>query len=492
MKYKNPVLPGMYPDPSVCCVDEIYYLVNSTFEYMPGIPVFKSTDLVNWTQIGNCLTDPRIIGLEECPCSGGIFASTIRWHNGRFYVITTCFGKNGMKNFFITAEDPAGPWSEPIFIDIKGIDPSIYWEGGKTYVQYTEFGTISQVEIEESDGSITNGPHAITTGCGGRDAEGPHIWKRNDYYYLLLAEGGTREGHMVTLMRSRSIWGPFEPSPYLPVVSNKDYSREPLQCVGHADWVADEKGNDYLIALASRHVKHKTILGRETVLTPAYWTEDGWLRAKTPFMPVEAETAFAGIQEKKVSFCMDMGQDRLPMNIISPRKRHDELVSFQDGRMSVTGNRRTLSEEADPVLLAVRQAEYQFGFKTEVVFQPDLESEEAGLAVYADAEHHFSLFLTRRNGQNCVVFRKQVDDMRTESVFRIGVQTGSVRLYVAGDEKAYRFGFYTNDGNEVEAGWTYNKHLSNSCSNSPNTGVIVGIYVIGSRTACFKQFEYQV
>lgn len=279
MKYTNPVIKGMYPDPSVCCVNNTYYLVNSTFEYMPAIPVFKSEDLVNWEQIGNAIVDPTEFGIEDTPNSGGIFAPTIRFNQGQYYIITTCFGRKGLKNFFITAENPAGPWSKPVFIDIEGIDPSLYWEDGNTYIQYTAFGTIMQVSINEFTGEILRGPEVITKGCGGRDTEGPHMWKRNGYYYLLLAEGGTREGHMVTLMRSKSIWGPFEASPYLPVVSNKDYAREPLQCVGHADWIQGRNGEDYLVALAVRHVKHKTILGRETVLTPAYWTDDGWLKA---------------------------------------------------------------------------------------------------------------------------------------------------------------------------------------------------------------------
>lgn len=495
MKYTNPVIPGMYPDPSVCYADGAYYLVNSTFEYVPGIPLFKSYDLVNWVQIGNCIVRPEEIGLDNCPCSGGIFAPTIRVHEGRFYLITTCFGRQGMRNFFMTASDPAGEWSKPVFIDIEGIDPSIYWEDGLTYIQYTAFGSINQVTIREADGSILEGPKTITTGCGGRDAEGPHIWKRNGYYYLMLAEGGTREGHMVTLMRGESIWGPYEASPYLPVVSNRDYAREPLQCVGHADWIQDEKGNNYLVALATRHVKHKTILGRETVLTPAFWTEDGWLRAQRPYMPVEAETLFEGEQQRNHSFQLDMSKKELPMQLISPRKRYDNLITMKDSSMFITGNEYSLWDEASPMFLALRQSAYDFTMKASLSFHAFREDEEAGIAMYADALHHFSLFLTMRSvsgrkGKEVLVFRKYIDDIVTEKVIVLE-KSDSVSLMITADAHKYYFKYSIKDGNIQDAGWTYNKHLSSSCVESPNTGVVGGIYVVGQQAARITEFSYE-
>lgn len=495
MKYTNPVIKGMYPDPSVCCVDQKYYLVNSTFEYMPGIPIFQSEDLVNWEQIGNGITEPSMFGVEEAPCSGGIFAPTIRFYKGYFYIITTCFGKNGLKNFFIKSENPNGPWQAPVFIDIEGIDPSIYWEDGSMYVQYTKFGTIMQVMVEETTGDILRGPEVITKGCGGRDAEGPHMWEKDGYYYLLLAEGGTREGHMVTMMRSRSIWGPFDPSPYLPVVSNKDYAREPLQCVGHADWIRDRDGNDYLIALATRHVRHKTILGRETVLTPAYWTDDGWLRALTPYMPEEVESYFPVVQHRNTEFSLDMKSEKLPMQIISPRKRHDESVEFKDEEMYVTGNVYTLNDEASPVLLALRQTDYAFRLRVSISFAPERPSEEAGIAMYVDPSHHFSLFLTKRvleeRLETVLVFRKRVDDLRSETIIELDHKDG-ITLIVEGDKEKYTFIFDEIEGGRpVSAGWTYNKHMASSCVDSPNTGAVGGLFVVGERTAKISDFSYE-
>lgn len=494
MKYTNPVIKGMYPDPSVCCVDGVYYLVNSTFEYMPGVPVFRSEDLVNWEQIGNAIVDGKALGIEDAPSSGGIFAPTIRFHQGRFYIITTCFGKKGLKNFFITAQNPAGLWSEPVFVDVEGIDPSLYWEDGKTYVQYACFGSIGQAVIDEHTGAVVEGPQVITKGCGGRDAEGPHIYKRDGYYYLLLAEGGTREGHMVTLMRSASIWGPFQLSPYLPVVSNRDYAREPLQCVGHADWVQDGQGNDYLVALATRPVRHKSVLGRETVLTPAYWTEDGWLRGVTPQMPLQAETAGAGVQLDHQDFALDMQAGSLPMQIISPRKRHDELVRFADGAMYVSGNDYALWDEASPVLLALRQSEFDFTLQATLSCQPQNPQQEAGLAMYMDPAHHISCFVTRRmvDGQEktVLVLRKQVDDLMQETVVEPEDAT-QVTLCVKGDSCKYSFSYSSGSQQDVAVGWTFNKHLSTSCCESPNTGAVGGVFVVGPWEAKVTAFTYQ-
>lgn len=494
MKYTNPIIKGMYPDPSVCCVNQTYYLVNSTFEYMPGIPIFQSQDLVNWEQIGNGITDPQEIGIEDAPSSGGIFAPTIRFHKGHYYIITTCFRRSGLKNFFITAKNPAGPWSKPVFLDIEGIDPSLYWENGKTYVQYTAFGTILQVVIEETTGAVLHGPKVLTKGCGGRDTEGPHIWKKNDYYYLLLAEGGTREGHMVTLMRSKSVWGPFEASPYLPVVSNKDYAKEPLQNVGHADWVQGKNGEDYLITLAVRHVKHKTILGRETVLTPAYWTDDGWLRAATPYMPLHGETSFEGYQQVKRDFRLDKTSNKLPLQIISPRKRHDELVDFREDAIYVTGNSDSLSDEKSPVLLALRQTEYKFCLKTILSFEPECQSDEAGIAMYMDAQHHFSLFISKRfleeKEEKVIVFRKCVDDLQTETVIPFP-PVEPITLAITGDNKKYYFQYQAENYPYKSAGWTYHKHLSINCVDSPNTGVTGGIFVVGGCTAKVSEFTYK-
>jgi xylan 1,4-beta-xylosidase len=203
--YSNPVVAGFYPDPSVCRVGDDYYLVTSTFEYFPGVPVFHSKDLIHWTQIGHCLTRASQLPLANCAASGGIYAPTIRYHKGLFYMTTTHVTGGG--NFYVTAKDPAGEWSDPVYVKQGGIDPTIFFDGDKTYFLSTADG-ITMSEMDLSTGQLTGLPRVIWRGTGGRYPEGPHLYKKDGYYYLLIAEGGTEYGHKVTIARSRSIWGP--------------------------------------------------------------------------------------------------------------------------------------------------------------------------------------------------------------------------------------------------------------------------------------------
>lgn len=487
MKYQNPILSGMYPDPSICYADGMYYLVNSTFEYFPGVPVFKSHDLINWIQIGNCLTRNSQLWLGNSPCSGGIFAPVIRFHNGKFYMITTCMSNDGLKNFFVTTEDPSGEWSDPVVVDFDGIDPSFYWEDDRTYIQYACFGKICQVEIEEISGKIINGPVLLTTGCGGRDVEGPHMWKRNNYYYLMLAEGGTREGHMETLMRSKNLWGPFEASPYNPVISNKDFSRQPIQCVGHADWIVGPDGKDYLVTLGTRPVKHKTIMGRETMLTPAYWTEDGWLRSSYGYVPIEWEGELGAEQKKKTGFVLDMGQKKMPLCVISPRFSNESCYQFSGQALRIKGNGYGLSNGTS-AFWGIRQSELNFSLRAEIQVLPSTEKDEAGIAMLSNDDHHMSLFISVRNGKSAVVLRKQTADIITEEIRELNVSNKErVCLRIVGDKEKYQFFCQ-----KKLIGWTYIKHLSIECVGTPNTGIIGGFYAAGDAAAVIHQFVYEV
>ena len=194
--FKNPVLPGFHADPSVCRAGEDFYLVNSTFQYFPGVPVFHSKDLVNWEQVGNCLTRPSQVDLKGTDGNSGIYAPTIRYHEGRFYMVTTVFPSR--RHFYVWTDDPAGEWSEPIVIDfaIGSCDPTLFWDEGKCYFLWKE-GDIKICEIDVNTGKQLGEIHHLGTGLGGRYPEGPHIYKKDGYYFLLLAEGGTEHGHHV-------------------------------------------------------------------------------------------------------------------------------------------------------------------------------------------------------------------------------------------------------------------------------------------------------
>ena len=212
MKYQNPILKGFHPDPSICRVGEDYYLVNSSFEYFPGIPVYHSRDLVNWKQIGNCISRPEQLSLKHAGNSGGIWAPVIRYHEGVFYVTATV-EKYG--NFIISTQDPREGWSDPVWVPVGGIDPSLYFEGGKAYYctnQSVHPGKeeITLEEIDVTTGKLKSPITPIWSGTGGGHLEGPHIYYKDSWYYLMAAEGGTFFNHMVTIARSKSIWGEYE------------------------------------------------------------------------------------------------------------------------------------------------------------------------------------------------------------------------------------------------------------------------------------------
>jgi xylan 1,4-beta-xylosidase len=215
MPYANPIIPGFYPDPSVCRVGDDYYLVTSSFEYFPGVPVFHSRDLLHWRQIGHCLTRDSQLPLLSVRSSGGIYAPTIRHHNGRFYMVTT--NVNGGGNFYVFTDDPAGEWSEPVFVEQGGIDPSLFFDDdGTVYFTSTGDNGIYQSILNIQTGKRLSEIRHLWTGTGGRYPEAPHLYRINGRYYLMMAEGGTEYGHMETIARGDSPWGRGNPARAIP------------------------------------------------------------------------------------------------------------------------------------------------------------------------------------------------------------------------------------------------------------------------------------
>lgn len=281
MMLQNPILPGFYPDPSICRVGDDFYMVTSSFSYFPGVPVFHSRDLVSWEQIGHCLDRPEQLPLDWQYISGGVYAPTIRWHDGLFYMVTTNVSHGG--NFFVTAVDPAGPWSDPVYIKgAPGIDPTIFWDDdGTVWMTAT-------TDWQEQRPGVWIARLDLDTGCiqGERtqvwqgalvnawSPEAPHIYKKDGWYYLMIAEGGTEDYHAVTIARSREILGPYEGYPGNPILTHRHLGLDyPICNVGHGDLVQLQDGSWYMVALASRLYGgyHKN-MGRETFIAPVDWS----------------------------------------------------------------------------------------------------------------------------------------------------------------------------------------------------------------------------
>lgn len=284
---KNPILPGFYPDPSICAVGMDYYIVNSSFAYFPGLPIMHSQDLAHWEQIGNVLTRPEQLPLEGAEVSQGLFAPTIRYHNGTFYVICTNVSHGG--NFIVTATDPAGPWSEMHCLEgADGIDPSIMFDDdGKCYFigthpnpdgcKYDGDWYIYVQELDIENFKLVGEKHNVWNGAmkGVHWPEGPHLYHIGEYYYILHAEGGTGPEHAVCVARSKSPFGPFENNFKNPILTHRHLGNLfPVRYVGHADMFEAANGEWYMVMLAVRQMKGFTTLGRETFLAKVVWEED--------------------------------------------------------------------------------------------------------------------------------------------------------------------------------------------------------------------------
>jgi xylan 1,4-beta-xylosidase len=300
-QYLNPILGGFYPDPSVTRVGDDFYLVTSTFSYFPGIPVFHSKDLVNWTQIGNAIDRPGQLDFKKLGMSRGVFAPSIQWHDGTFYILNTCVDCGG--NFVITAKDPAGPWSAPVWLpDLSGgIDPSLFFdEDGKTWVVFNDtpegkplYDGHRAIWMQEMNLRPLQaiGPRILLVN-GGVDIskkpvwiEGPHILKKDGWYYLICAEGGTAEGHSQVILRSRNVAGPYLPNPANPILTQRDLPRGrklPITSAGHAQLVDTPGGAWWATFLAVRPYQGDYYnTGRETFLMPVTW-RGGWPSITAP------------------------------------------------------------------------------------------------------------------------------------------------------------------------------------------------------------------
>lgn len=493
MRYKNPIIPGFNPDPSIVRVDKDYYLVTSSFEYYPGVPVYHSKDLINWEHIGYCL-ERHNLNLEGVPCSGGIYAPTIRYHDGVFYMCATNVSHGG--NFYVSARNPEGPWSEPLYVDFEGIDPSLFFdEDGKVYFMTNEgLGggrniSIAQIDIET--GRLLSNKHLAWKGSGGRCIEAPHVYKIGEWYYMLCAEGGTQYGHMVTVARSRTVFGPYEGCPHNPILSQRDCVESEIQCTGHGDLVCDHNGNWWIVFLgirnATRLFHH---LGRETFLMPLEWDGEGWAKKVSQ---VEAEVEADCLSPVSVEPAPARGSFKdLCWNYL--RNPNLELYNLESEGASLLGSRHTLNDIASPTFMCRRQQHFNCKVSSLLNFEPQNEGEEAGLAAYYNNEHHYEIAVTKKEGQKCVLLRRTIGDLSAITACE-PLENGPVLLSIEADREQYSFSFQSKSYSPKHIGKGRTQFLSTEVTKVSFTGVFLGVYATGngrqsSEWADFGWFEY--
>lgn len=412
--WPNPLIAGFNPDPSVVLVDGTYYLATSTFEYLPGLPIYRSTDLVEWTHIGNVATRPEQVAVDEVPTGGGVWAPTIRHRDGVFYLIVTiAMSPRGCVVF--TATDPAGPWSDGTTIDgVEGIDPDLAWdEDGNAYVTYSGLVTfgenlgkhlgIQQVRVDLEAGKALEEPRSLWSGTGLKFPEAPHVYRRGEHWYLMIAEGGTERGHGVSFARGSSIEGPFDGCPVNPVLSARSTSR-PIQNTGHADLVTTPDGGSALVLLGMRPLgitQAFSPLGRETFMTDVTWV-DGWPQPA----PVELAPR-SGVEIEEFDFADSTALD--DPGWITVRTLPAEVASLTatPGRLTIVGDGSTL-DDAHPRFVGRRQRH----IAETVVTTVDAVEGTGGLAMRLDEHHHVSLEARGADGSTCVTAVAAVAGLR--------------------------------------------------------------------------------
>ena len=296
----TPVIPGFHPDPSICRAGETYYVANSSFEYMPGVPIWRSTDLVRWTQVGNALTRANQIRPHSGAAGSGVYAPTLRHHDGRFWLVTTDIGTIQDGHLIVSATDPDGPWTDAVHTrGTLGIDPDLSWdEEGVCHLTWASFHPnlrgIASCPVDPATGELLDEPRLLWPGSGLAHPEGPHLYRIDGWWYLLLAEGGTERGHSVTIARARTLDGPFEPAPHNPILSHRS-SDHPVQNTGHADLVECVDGTWAMVYLGVRPRGTTPAFhtnGRETFVAGVDWV-DGWpVVEEDRFTPDVPDTSF--------------------------------------------------------------------------------------------------------------------------------------------------------------------------------------------------------
>ena len=500
MQYQNPILPGFHPDPSICRVGDDFYLVTSSFEYFPGLPIYHSRDLVHWEQIGHCLTrDSQVHLVTGAPNCLNIYAPTIRYHDGLFYVIVTNVTGDNHGNFIITAKDPAGEWSDPIALPFPGIDPSLFFdEDGKVYYLGTDGGNyLSEMDI--TTGAAIGETHRLWQGTA-NNPEGPHLYKIDGMYYLLLAQGGTELCHMAVLARSESILGPYEPCPHNPILTNIGQSL-PIKAAGHADLVEDADGNWWAVCLGIRPLAYpfRHNLGRETMLVPAKW-ENGWLYAGEngavlpEFTVAHAPKAWAASGYVPGSAVTDefQGETLHPMwNLIY--NPVPGMVQCTGNGLELHGNGVSLWEDAPKAWLGRRQEHFCCTAETELAFVPGQEGEEAGLTVYMNPGHHYEIARTMRDGVDCIILRRRIGALCAVEK-AVPCHGGTVTLRLSCDRYWYRFAFAEDGGAMQEIGAGETQYLTTEAGGC-FTGNYIALYASGNGTdmtapAKFRRFSY--
>lgn len=539
---QNPIFRGFNPDPCICRRGDDYYAAVSSFEWMPGIPIYHSKDLKNWELLTHVLTDDETVDLKKLPSAKGIWAPCLTWceADGLFYVVYGVMNSMNARyfdvdNFVITAENIEGPWSEPVYLHSSGFDASLFHDddGRKWLVSlewetregYEKPGAICMVEYSPEKKEILGYPKRIWSGGTDRGCiEAPHLTKRGEYYYLMCAEGGTGYNHCVTMGRAKNVWGPYEGDPQNPIVTSSPgnpYERHDpdhlkpkyynpdsyLQKSGHGSYVETPLGEVYLLHLCARPFvpELRCTLGRETAIQKMTWTEDGWLR-----MSDGTNLAKEYVEESKLPACPmpqipefdDFDSEVLGNYYYAPRRMPQDFVDLtsRPGFARIRGqeSRTSLNRVS---ILARKLTSLYVTVTTRMEFQPEVHQHSAGLILYYDNMNYVNLrkYYSETLGQSALSIIHLENGEKTEMLnTRIPVKDVPIylRLTVDGRQSYFEWSYDGNAFEKIGRCFDTTRFSDEYCQYGEFTGTFVGLTcadrVRHRHTADFDFFDYHV
>ena len=543
--FLNPILRGFYPDPSICAANGKYYIAASSFYYFPGLPIFESEDLVHWRQIGNAISRPDQLDYRDCDNSEGLWAPTIRYHDGRFYIVNTLDvnGREHRYNYVITAENPAGPWSKAVIIEgADGIDPSLFFDDdGRIWFCYNHipdhiaFAEHKQIILRELD-SVTwqfKGDEYILWDAV-RDyslyMEAPHVYKIGDWFYLMTAEGGTQTNHCVRFYRSQSLTEGYVPCPRNPVVSNRGLrmvNALGVSVVGHGDLVQTPAGEWYMVLLGIRPYDHyvddydrflprmwirkpdrnqnaQYNLGRETFLVPIAWDGDGW-----PI--VDNENGYVNLRERRpaLPWHRDPWQSRvdnfeaasldLQWVMQRPPKVEFWTLSERPGCLRLYALPSLAEEKTSGAVILRRQQHNDFQAAAAMEFDPQSDGEEAGLLLTQNERFSYLLVKERFDGVNRLACWQILNGKRTLAA-SVEVPDGRIYLGIEGRPGAYSFYWGMAEHEMQPLALDMDGSFLSTLVADGYVGVLMGMYISNGRSeqrnpqayADFDWFRYEM
>ena len=530
---RNPILRGFNPDPSVVRVGDDYFIATSTFEWFPGVQIHHSRDLVNWRLLTRPLRRASQLNMLGAPDSCGVWAPDLTYADGRFYLVytdvkrygrTTVGGASGASlrdfhNFLVTATDLEGDWSDPVYLNSSGFDPSLFHDDdGKKYLLnmlwdhrpgQNRFAGIVMQEFSPAEQRLVGERRVIFSGTPLGLTEGPHVYKRGGYYHLLTAEGGTSWGHAVTMARARTIDGPYELHPDVHVLSARHRPDVVLQRAGHADLVDTPDGCTYMVYLCGRPVPNRgrCTLGRETAIQKMVWGEDGWLRTAAgdglPSLETEAP-ALAPHPVPNQATRENFEAALLPMDFQWLRSPYpDELFTLTErpGFLRLYG-RETVGSLFRQALVARRQQSHCYSASTRVEFDPRHFQQMAGLICYYNSSKFHYLYISQDDvaGRHVRVMSALPDQTQTDA-FTPAVAIPpdvAVELRVEIDYDRLHFAYRVSEGEWSRIPQQFDASILSDEATAPGlpnfTGAFVGMAchdMSGTRCpADFDWFEY--